>query len=83
MATFHGSPEYSAPEMVAVEYAGSSKQYNAKVDVWSIGVVTYFCLSGNHPFWQYEDNLPAMLNVSYQSSEIPPLFATEFVGLRF
>mmetsp|Transcript_21777 Transcript_21777/g.34122 ORF Transcript_21777/g.34122 Transcript_21777/m.34122 type:complete len:476 (-) Transcript_21777:757-2184(-) len=62
MATYRGSPEYTAPELVAVGYAGSSEMYGVKVDVWSIGAVTYTCLSGSHPFWHFEDNLPTMLN---------------------
>jgi len=26
------------------------KAYDSKVDIWSIGVVTYYLLSGSHPF---------------------------------
>ena len=39
-----GSPLYMAPELVKRE------PYNEKVDVWSLGVITYQLLSGKTPF---------------------------------
>lgn len=39
-----GSPLYMAPEIIKGEV------YNEKVDVWSIGVITYMLLSGRNPF---------------------------------
>ena len=39
-----GSPLYMAPELV------SNKPYTEKVDVWSLGVITYQLLSGRTPF---------------------------------
>ena len=39
-----GSPLYMAPELV------SNKPYTEKVDVWSLGVITYQLLSGKTPF---------------------------------
>ena len=39
-----GSPLYMAPEIVKGNY------YNEKVDIWSIGVITYMLLSGRSPF---------------------------------
>ena len=39
-----GSPLYMAPEII------QNKVYNEKVDIWSIGVITYMLLSGSNPF---------------------------------
>ena len=39
-----GSPLYMAPELV------NRKPYTEKVDVWSLGVITYQLLSGRTPF---------------------------------
>lgn len=39
-----GSPLYMAPELV------NRQPYNEKVDVWSLGVITYQLLSGKTPF---------------------------------
>lgn len=39
-----GSPLYMAPEII------EEKEYDARVDCWSIGVITYILLSGRPPF---------------------------------
>lgn len=39
-----GSPLYMAPELV------KRQPYNEKIDVWSLGVITYQLLSGKTPF---------------------------------
>ena len=40
-----GSPLYMSPELVL------EKEYDHRVDVWSLGVITYVTLSGQPPFW--------------------------------
>lgn len=39
-----GSPLYMAPEII------EAKVYNEKVDIWSIGIITFVLLSGKKPF---------------------------------
>lgn len=39
-----GSPLYMAPEII------QNKNYNEKVDIWSIGVISYMLLTGRNPF---------------------------------
>jgi calcium-dependent protein kinase len=39
-----GTPLFIAPEII------SEKRYNAAADIWSLGVVTFFILSGKPPF---------------------------------
>jgi serine/threonine protein kinase len=44
LTTNCGTPIYMAPEI------WSGKAYDSKVDIWSMGVVMYYLLSGCHPF---------------------------------
>ncbi|KDR19560.1 Calcium/calmodulin-dependent protein kinase type IV [Zootermopsis nevadensis] len=45
MNTLCGTVGYCAPEILL------SKEYDASVDLWSLGVVTYIMLCGFEPFW--------------------------------
>ena len=54
-----GTPEYSAPEIVAeavarnkgLKKADKSYSYCEKIDLWSLGCVVYELLAGEPPFW--------------------------------
>ncbi|XP_060660337.1 ovarian-specific serine/threonine-protein kinase Lok isoform X1 [Drosophila nasuta] len=47
MRTLCGTPLYVAPEVLIT---GGRASYTQKVDIWSLGVVLYTCLSGTLPF---------------------------------
>ncbi|KAH8880241.1 kinase-like protein [Thozetella sp. PMI_491] len=44
-----GSPQYKAPEVV------EERPHGTPCDIWSIGVITYFTLTGRRPFDHAED----------------------------
>ncbi|XP_017117049.1 ovarian-specific serine/threonine-protein kinase Lok isoform X1 [Drosophila elegans] len=47
MRTLCGTPLYVAPEVLIT---GGREAYTKKVDIWSLGVVLFTCLSGTLPF---------------------------------
>ena len=48
MMTNTGTPMYQAPEMVE----GSVSYYDEKIDLWSVGAILYFMITGQHAFHQ-------------------------------
>jgi calcium/calmodulin-dependent protein kinase I len=55
MITACGTPGYVAPEIL------QSERYTAKVDMWSLGIITYIVLSGYPPF--YHENTAVLFEL--------------------
>ncbi|XP_020708987.2 serine/threonine-protein kinase Chk2 [Athalia rosae] len=55
MRTFCGTPMYVAPEVLLTHGKGC---YTNQVDVWSLGVILYCCLSGLVPFSVNNKEIP-------------------------
>ncbi|XP_049828166.1 ovarian-specific serine/threonine-protein kinase Lok-like [Schistocerca gregaria] len=78
MDTKVGTPFYIAPEIHSA--ASRGKTYTKQVDVWSMGVILFYCLSGSLPFrdpiaimrGQYHITKPpeVWVNVSYPAQEL-------------
>lgn len=55
MTTFCGTPLFVAPEVILAQ---GSASYTSAVDLWSLGVLLYFCLSNALPFHDQRPDLP-------------------------
>ena len=47
--TASGSPLYYSPEIV------EGQEYDEKIDIWDVGMMTYECLLGKIPFKIYSE----------------------------
>jgi len=68
-STILGSPMYMSPDIVEkyTEDGKEDKKYNASVDLWSLGVITYELLTGSTPFHgkTYEEVFKAITKGKY------------------
>mmetsp|Transcript_10696 Transcript_10696/g.35817 ORF Transcript_10696/g.35817 Transcript_10696/m.35817 type:complete len:390 (+) Transcript_10696:234-1403(+) len=64
MREFCGTQDYLAPEVFKIAALGKKAgnlQYDAKVDVWSVGVIYYIMLCGYPPFYSEDNDMLKMI----------------------
>lgn len=83
LKTWCGTPDYFAPEVWFHPYLSdnyhadaASYRYNAKIDLFSVGVILYECHTGNHPF------LVRILASQYCICEFQPAVSGDIRKLR-
>lgn len=66
LRTLCGTPEYMAPEVFL------NRGYGKPVDMWAVGVISYFILSGHCPFSKEDDHnaIESILNANYEFTPI-------------
>ncbi|OHT09487.1 hypothetical protein TRFO_04576 [Tritrichomonas foetus] len=66
-----GSPFYVAPEVIL-----GNKNYTKKVDIWSLGILLYYMMTGNYPF--YENNIKKLMTMIVENEvTFPPDMSPE------
>ena len=71
--TFVGSTYTIAPEII------SGKSYDSKVDLWSIGVIIYFCCFGNYPYPNVQDILNLKKNIKLPYKKCKNIFLNDLI----
>lgn len=69
-----GTLEYMAPELVRKQQI----EYDAKIDVWAIGVLTYECIAGVSPFFHTDESKIAQAIAACKYT-VPSNFPSELV----
>ncbi|KAJ5664348.1 hypothetical protein N7507_005079 [Penicillium longicatenatum] len=71
--TFNGAPAFTAPEVYTAMWEPvadrrtASSNYNSEADIWSLGAVTYYLLTGNLPFMGQRE----LLSYYKKESDLP------------
>ena len=64
MTTFCGTMDYAAPEVLGGKDAAGLR-YGMQVDMWSLGIILYMILCGNHPFSDQDQTLESCKKVTF------------------